>query len=105
MSNLDKILKDFKIPKLDEVSAEDGVLISEYLKTQNPMYMVGVMLRLLGNNKNLSNTIISMTAEINALIEVNDSFIVALDNHEKRISAVENKLKSIYVIDGVSKIH
>lgn len=103
MTPFEKILKDFNIPNLKDIEDKDVALINEFMKTGNSMFLCAIILRLLGNNKLLSNTMLSLSEENEALIVVNNNLLSVIENHEERMSALEKKLEDVFIVDKGGK--
>jgi len=103
MSDFEKVLKDFGIPKLDEVSLNDQILLTEYLKTQNPMYIAGVILRMLRDNKAISGEYNSIVEISKSIAKINDDLFSLTSLHDKRIEELEEKIGNMYSFQDISK--
>jgi len=96
MSDLEKVLKDFGIPPLTDLELNDQVLLSEYSRTGNQLFLNGVIMRALGHN-------ISLTKQIIAVVEINDNLIALLKSQDTRIKELEEKIGTMYSFQKVSK--
>jgi len=93
-----EVLRKFNIPSLEEVELNDQVLLSEFLKTGNQTFLVGVLLRALKKN-------IKMTEIVKSVSEINDNLIAVLKKHEAKIEEMESRLKDIYTVNSDDMKH
>lgn len=96
MKDYEKVLKQFGIPSMNTVSLNDQILLTEYIKTQNPMYISGVILRILADNK-------SMKGIVKNVVKINDDLISLGKVHDERLDKLEEKIGSMYSFQDNSK--
>ena len=90
--DLQDILKDFDIPPLQSLNQTDVAFLTESLKSQNPLLIYAVLLRLLGGNayfsKVLNDTVIvneNLIASAQASVETQDILLARIEKLEQTL--------------------
>ena len=86
--DLQDILKAFDIPPLESLNQTDVAFLTESLRSQNPLLIYAVLLRLLGGNAYFNSV-------IKNIADINDNLIAAEQASAERQNILESRIEQV----------
>ena len=93
----------FELPSLESLNDKDKILIAEYHKSKDPVFIYALVMRLIKVNQEMAIEINNMLTHVRSVVEINNNLIAISTEHKNRLMEVEKRLDGIIVIKGVSK--
>lgn len=94
----------FELPSLESLNDKDKILIAEYHKSKDPVFIYALAMRLIKVNQGMAIEINNMVTHVRAVVEINNNLIAISTEHKNRLDAVEKRLDDIIIVKGVNKM-
>lgn len=103
--DFEELLKQFDVPPLNSLDQKDVALLTDFLKTQDLLYLSAVILRLLGGSAYFHNSMVSMIAVNDNLIESSKASLARQNILEERVEKLEDSLRNMSYMKTPNSTH